>query len=153
MWRTSVITLFPPEYDDLPGPGPCHGSLGICVFLAEADFSSLTSRPSEPTARMMGMGDMEHLVYNQTCCFGHIIQCAHSSGIQSNSNAKQPIQHINLLHSVSRKWPFLLSLGSRPRITPTGLLPSLVQVCLVVELVQDSHSFSGSLKWKSNRCS
>lgn len=64
MWRTSVITLFPPEYEDLPGPAPRHGSLGICVFLAEADSSSLTSRPSEPIARMVEMGDMEHLVYN-----------------------------------------------------------------------------------------
>lgn len=40
-------------HEDLPGPGPRHGSLGICVFLAEADSSSLTSRPSEPIARMV----------------------------------------------------------------------------------------------------
>ena len=49
---------------DLPGPGPRHGSLGIYVFLAEADSSSLTSRPSELIARMVEMGDMELLVYN-----------------------------------------------------------------------------------------
>lgn len=112
-------------------PGQGRGSLGIIPIRGR--FSSLTSRPSELPG--WWNGDMEYLIYKLVTTVILFNVNTHLEFDQILTLNNQP-KTTNSLHSFFLgQWLFLLLFGSRPRITPTARLPSLVLVCLVVELV------------------